>query len=843
MVDKPDIVKKLMEEEKLGKLESHCINEETESTEKLPMESFENMTGERVVDEEKTEDYFKSHRNSGIDKQMSEHRYRLIAENTSDLISIATFSFKPVYTYINPSNTRLLGYEPEELIGKNCFDFLHPDDRKNLTPLLKKYISMKTKKLLTGKEHEIAERIELRARDRSGNWHYLKSTVNIIGNELLFVSKDITEYKKAEEKLKETSERLELAMDAGEHGFWDWNLDTDDVYFSPRYYTMLGYEPGELPMRLETWENLMHPEDKKDIVPRVQKYVENVVPFEVEFRLKCKDGSWKWISGRGKTFEKDKKGTPHRAVGVHVDITERKTAEEELREAKNHFQMLFNIMVDPVMIIDQRGKFLELTERVKEITGWDREDIIGKNFLVTKLLTKKSKAICIKNLMKRMGGIHIDPYEVEALTKDGRKIPFEINAQRIVYKGKPADMIVFRDITERKKAEKELKEAHKLLKNMNSELERKVKERTEEVEKLLLQKDEFIGQLGHDLKNPLNPLVNLLPLLEKREHGSESKKIFEVVNRNVEYMRNLVAKTIELARLNSPNAELTINETNLLDEVNNIVEKNKLTFEENNMKINNNIDGNIIVKVDKLRIEELFDNLIINAIKYGKDMGTITIDAEQDKDFVTVSIKDTGIGMAEEQISHIFDEFYKADEARHDFNSSGLGLSICKRIVEKHGGEIWADSPGVGKGSTFYFTLKTNKNNVESFQKFDKTELGQNEHMKWIEHKGKEILYLDYSNLKDGEYKNESKKIGYYITTLGKDNLLILTDVSGNYFDMGGMKDSRKIGDMVKPYIKKTAIIGSAKTQRIFIKSVSIFSGVAIKPFGNIDDAKDWLIE
>jgi len=705
MVDKPDIVKKLMEEEKLGKLESHCINEETESTEKLPMESFENMTGERVGDEEKTEDYFNSHRNSGIDKQMSEDRYRLIAENTSDLISIATFSFKPVYTYINPSNTRLLGYEPEELIGKNCFDFLHPDDIKNLTPLLKKYISMKTKKLLTGKEHEIAERIELRFRDRSGNWHYLKSTVNIIGNELLFVSKDITEYKKAEEKLKETSERLELAMDAGEHGFWDWNLDTDDVYFSPRYYTMLGYEPGELPMRLETWANLMHPEDKKDIVPRVQKYVENVVPFEVEFRLKCKDGSWKWISGRGKTFEKDKKGTPHRAVGVHVDITERKTAEEELRETKNHFQMLFNIMVDPVMIIDQRGKFLELTERVKEITGWDREDIIGKNFLVTKLLTKKSKAICIKNLMKRMGGINIDPYEVEALTKDGRKIPFEINAQRIIYKGKPADMIVFRDITERKQAEKELKEAHKLLKNMNSELERKVKERTDEVEKLLLQKDEFIGQLGHDLKNPLNPLVNLIPLLEEKEKDPESKEILEVMYRNANYMRNLVVKTIELGRLNSPNTELTINETNLIDEVNNIVEKNKLTFEENNMKINNNIDGNIIVKVDKLRIEELFDNLIINAIKYSKDMGTITIDAKQDKDFVTVSVKDTGIGIAKAQLSRIFDEFYKADWARHDFDSSGLGLAICKRIVERHGGKIWAESSGEGKGTTMFFTL------------------------------------------------------------------------------------------------------------------------------------------
>jgi signal transduction histidine kinase len=178
---------------------------------------------------------------------------------------------------------------------------------------------------------------------------------------------------------------------------------------------------------------------------------------------------------------------------------------------------------------------------------------------------------------------------------------------------------VFITIADLEKAEKEIKEknmdlkvAHEKLSSLNKDLKQKVKERTAEVEKLLLQKDEFIGQLGHDLKNPLNSLVNLLPVLEEREHNPESKNIFEVVNRNVEYMRNLVVKTIELARLNSPNTELTMDETNLLDEVNNAVEKNKLELEDNNMELNSNIDGNIIVKVDRLRIEELFDNLIDN---------------------------------------------------------------------------------------------------------------------------------------------------------------------------------------------------------------------------------------
>ena len=170
-------------------------------------------------------------------------------------------------------------------------------------------------------------------------------------------------------------------------------------------------------------------------------------------------------------------------------------------------------------------------------------------------------------------------------------------------------------------------------------------------------------------------------------------------------MKNLVTKTIQLARLNAPSTEFNLEDIDLFSETDATVKRNKSLFEENNMEIDNRISDKIIIKADKLRLTELFDNLFNNAIKYTKDSGTITIDAKQDKDFVTVSIKDTGAGMTEEQLSRIFDEFYKVDWSRHDFDSSGLGLPICKRIVEKHGGKIWAESKGEGKGTTMYFTL------------------------------------------------------------------------------------------------------------------------------------------
>jgi signal transduction histidine kinase len=238
-------------------------------------------------------------------------------------------------------------------------------------------------------------------------------------------------------------------------------------------------------------------------------------------------------------------------------------------------------------------------------------------------------------------------------------------------------------------------------KNMIADLKRS----RNKIENLLKQKDEFINQLGHDLKNPLTPLVNLLPIFEIEEKDKKKKDMLEIINRNVGFMTNLVTKTIELARLNSPNTEFDFEDTNLLFEMNTVIDMNKMMFKANKIKVINDVPEDIEVSVDKLRFEELLNNLLNNSVKYTIDPGVITINARLEEDFVTISISDTGIGMNEEQLSQVFNEFYKADSSRHDFDSSGLGMSICKRIVEIHGGRIWAESEGEDKGSTIYFTI------------------------------------------------------------------------------------------------------------------------------------------
>ncbi|MBS3778054.1 MAG: HAMP domain-containing histidine kinase [Candidatus Thermoplasmatota archaeon] len=184
-----------------------------------------------------------------------------------------------------------------------------------------------------------------------------------------------------------------------------------------------------------------------------------------------------------------------------------------------------------------------------------------------------------------------------------------------------------------------------------------------------------------------------------------SKK-WSVIQRNVYYMKNLVKKTLDLARLNSPNTSFDFELLSLHDLVNHMIEKNASFFKENNVIFLNHIPKDMMVYADEIQLFEVLDNLMNNSVKYKKDDSVnIIFSAKKHNGEITISVTDDGIGMNKNQIENVFDEFYKADQSRHDFDSSGLGLPICKRIIEKHGGMIWIDSNGLGKGSPDYFTL------------------------------------------------------------------------------------------------------------------------------------------
>ena len=243
-------------------------------------------------------------------------------------------------------------------------------------------------------------------------------------------------------------------------------------------------------------------------------------------------------------------------------------------------------------------------------------------------------------------------------------------------------------------------------KNINALLARKqeVDRANIQLEEMIRQKDLFLVRLGHDLKTPITPLVTLLPLVRDREQDAKQKELLDVAVENINTLKDLVIKSLKLARVKS-SKELKLEEFGLKEETDKVLRKREQYVDEQNLKISNRIERDIMVRADRVEFEELMYNLVSNGIKYSLPASAIHIEAEPEGEYIRISVIDTGVGLTESQVKHVFDEFYKVDESRHELDSSGLGLSICKNIVKNHGGEIRAMSEGLGKGTTISFTL------------------------------------------------------------------------------------------------------------------------------------------
>jgi PAS domain S-box-containing protein len=436
----------------------------------------------------------------------------------------------------------------------------------------------------------------------------------------------------------------------------------------------------------------------------------------------------------------------------YIDIED---VSADLNDLERYVEDLTNFIPLPLVTLNPALKIVDMNNSFLSTTGYAQQEILSARI---DILFKNQQDIT--NIIKKTHRTGVTKnYESIISTKEKKEIQVSVTCVlRTDDKGSPIGyFIAFIDISDLKQverslhekldklqkselatlnimedlqntisaltlAEKQIRDKNKELQKINTELfsareeltilnrdlEKKVKERTTDVEKLLKQKDEFVSQLGHDLKTPLTPLNILIPIVQEQEQDPKLKELLNVISNNLQYMKNLVIKTLELAQLNSDNFKFGFEDINLSQQVCKILEMESTFFGGKNVNIQNNIPQDIIVQADLLQIKELFDNIISNAIKYSQPDGVkITLDAQKKDELIIVSIKDTGIGLESNQIEHIFDEFYKVDYSRHDLQSTGLGLSICKRIVEKHGGRIWVESQGKGKGSTFFFTLKT----------------------------------------------------------------------------------------------------------------------------------------
>jgi PAS domain S-box-containing protein len=443
------------------------------------------------------------------------------------------------------------------------------------------------------------------------------------------------------------------------------NLNFKIVDMNPRFCHLFGYSAEETKGR--NINEVIVPEGMREEAEGLDKDARNGYASYDTVR-KRKDGSLVSvsISAAPVTFENNLLGY----VGIYKDITDLKRAQEESEESRKHFQMLFDLMADPVAVVDERGKILEVTQKAEEITGFKKEEFVGKNLLEVEMFGAKTKAAMIESLAKRMMGMRVEPYEVEVLKKNGGKLVYEINAARISYKGKPADLIVFRDILDRKNLEEKLR---------------------------------VVGSLTrHDVRNKLCAVTGNAYLLKRKLAGKpealEQLAAMESAVRSVEAIFEF-ARTYEKLGVEQL---VNMNVGKAVDEAASLFPDLK------GIRIANECGG-LTVLADSL-LRQLFYNLIDDSLKYGEKLTQIRIRYEKSENQLKLVYEDDGVGIPQDAKPKLFREGYTAGKG------SGYGLYLIKRMMDVYGWSIQeTGTPSNGVCFTIVIPEK-NQDGKENYQ-------------------------------------------------------------------------------------------------------------------------------
>lgn len=236
----------------------------------------------------------------------------------------------------------------------------------------------------------------------------------------------------------------------------------------------------------------------------------------------------------------------------------------------------------------------------------------------------------------------------------------------------------------------------------NARLEDRVRQRTREVERLLRWDEELLHHLGHDLRTPLTPLVSLLPLLHDTESDPERRRLLELALEGARSIQAISAGVAELCQATATALTRNPRPLELRPLVEATLEQARLSHPDAHRRLLNRVSPEHRIHADPLHFRCTLDRLLANAIRFTAENGLVAIDSASDPQGITLSVRDDGIGLDPAQFARLFEPFQKVDPSRHDRTSLGLGLAIARIFVEQHGGRIWAESDGPGRGATFH---------------------------------------------------------------------------------------------------------------------------------------------
>ncbi|MGC9470513.1 MAG: PAS domain-containing protein [Bacteroidales bacterium] len=522
---------------------------------------------------------------------------------------------------------------------------------------------------------------------------------NITG--ILGTYENITREKKLIEELKLSEERWKFALEGSGDGVWDWNIPENEVFFSNRWKEMLGYRREEIPNDISSWEKLVHPDDVSQVQHELQRHLEGETPYySIEYRILTKKGEYRWILDRGKVVEKDGEGKPLRMIGTHSDIHFLKETQLALEYREQQLKLAMRAAKYYTFFYAPQEHSLMFSDNFWEDLGY-RQKASPEGSDIYSYLHPDDRGPFEKSLEAYREKNPSDYYfEFRFRASEGVYRWYGVSGRQMrSIDGEESFALqgLLTDITARKEAEQAIL-------RMNEELEERVKARTAELREAYRELESFSYSVSHDLRAPLRHIDGFAEMLRERSYNqldTTGKQYLLNICESVKRLGEMIENLLVFSRAGRSELHLIRFNLNLLfTEV-----INEFLPETRDRNIHWEIEPLGEVVADPSLLRQVVYNLISNAVKYtGKEEKAVISVGKKIIDGRTVYyVKDNGVGFRMKYAERIFGVFQRL-HLDDEFEGTGIGLAHAKKIIQRHGGKIWAEGKE-GEGAVFYFNL------------------------------------------------------------------------------------------------------------------------------------------
>lgn len=644
----------------------------------------------------------------------SEERLRLSLQAANQ--GLYDFNLQSGAAIVNREYAEMLGYDADTFVETNSarIERLHPDDQDVVAKAYTDYIN--------GLIPEY--RVEFRQKTQDGSWKWILSLGKVVEYDaqgkplrMLGTHTDITERKQAEEKLIYSEARFRRLFEAAKDGILILDAETGLIMdVNPFLIELLGSTRDEICGK-ELWELGFFKDIKESKANFLELQQKEYIRYE-DLPLETAHGRRHNVEFISNVYQVNHR----KVIQCNIrDITERKQAEQALHESENKYRALVQNMQVGVVVHNPDTSILLSNPMASQLLGLTRNQMQGKTAVdpAWHFIREDETQTPLEEYPVNLAIASTTPITnlILGILRSDLEGPtwVQCNAYQVwEQKGQLKQVVVtFIDITKRKQSDE-------LIRQYTDELEMRVKERTIELIRANHAKDEFLANMSHELRTPLNGILGFSEALSGGIYGSINKKqnqAVEIIQSSGQHLLGLINDILDVSKIEAGKFELQLENVAVNDIcqsslvfVKQLAGKKSITVE-----YSPSLPTSMIF-ADPRRLKQILVNLLNNAVKFTPEKGRVKLEvkADAEADQMWFSITDTGIGITPEDLQKLFKPFVQVDSSlARQYEGSGLGLSLVKKLVEMHGGSIGVESEA-GKGSSFYFTIPTQSLNMQN---------------------------------------------------------------------------------------------------------------------------------